>query len=101
MTAPTPRPTARLQAAARRLADQNSRRLADVPAARMFRATITDVVAGAGGGGGARVTVTWRGAEVTIADYPDSYTPALGHRVLCALVDNQASILHRGIGYPT
>lgn len=92
---------AAVQAAVHRSHTRSARRIAEIPAAPMFRATVTAVTAGAGSGGGARVTVTWRGSAQNVADYPDSYTPAVNHRVLCALVDNQLSILHRCIGYPT
>jgi hypothetical protein len=87
---------------ARQLADQQAARLAEVPSARLFFADVTAVVAaGAADGISALVTVTWRGSALIVADYPDSYTPAVGHRVRCALDgDNQLSILHRGVGSP-
>jgi hypothetical protein len=84
--------------AARRLADQQSERIADVPGARLLRATVATVTAGGADDGNASVEVTWRGANYLVADYPDSYTPIVGHRVLCAIVDSQLSILHHGIG---
>jgi len=89
-----------LALAARRFADAQSDRLAAVPASRLFRATVSDVIPGGAADGNALVRVLWRGAEFDVADYPDSYTPAVNHRVLCALVDNQPSILHHGIGHP-
>jgi hypothetical protein len=92
--------SARVRAAALRLADQQSSRFAEVPSARLLRATVTTVTAGGASDGNALVYVTWRGAEGPVADYPDSYTPVVGHRVLCALVDDQLSILHHSIGTP-
>lgn len=86
--------------AARRFADQQSDRLADVPVSRHIRATVATVTEGAAVDGNAVVQVTWRGAVLTVSDYPDSYTPVVGHRVLCVLVDGLLSILHHGIGYP-
>lgn len=86
--------------AARRFADRGSTQLRDIPSARLFRATVTTVTPGGASDGNALVAVTWRGEENTVADYPDSYTPVVGHRVLCALVDDQLSILHRSIGSP-
>lgn len=86
--------------AARRFADRNSEKINAAPSARLLRATVATVTAGAASDGNALVTVTWRGENCPVADYPDSYTPAPGHRVLCALVGDQLSILHRGIGYP-
>ena len=90
----------RVRAAAQRLADQQTARLADVPAARLLRATVETVTAGAAADGNALVTVLWRGEELDVSDYPDSYTPVAGHRVLCAVVDTQLSILHHSIGTP-
>jgi len=66
----------------------------------MFRATVTAIAVGGASGGGNRVTVTWRGSPQAVAGYPDSYTPVVNHRVVCALVDDQIEILHRSIGYP-
>ena len=90
----------RVQAAALRLADQQSARLADIPASRLLRATVETVTPGAASDGNATVTVLWRGEELPVADYPDSYTPVAGHRVLCAVDDLQLSILHHSIGTP-
>lgn len=89
-----------LDQAVRRYADQQTQALSDLPSARLFRATVATVTPGAAVDGYALVAVAWRGGELLVADYPDSYTPLVGHRVLCALVDSQLSILHRGIGYP-
>jgi hypothetical protein len=83
---------------ARKLADQQSARLANVPSSRLLRATVTTVTPGGAGDGNAKVSVTWRGEVLEVADYPDSYTPVNGHRVLCALVDSQLSILHHSVG---
>lgn len=93
-------PTRRGDRIARAMADQQSRRLATIPAAKLFRATVTTVTAAAASDGNALVTVTYRGTETPVADYPDSYSPTVNDRVLCALVDGQPSILHHGIGYP-
>lgn len=88
-----------LEAASRKFADRQTDRLADLPAARLMRATVDTVAPGAAGDGNALVTVTWRGASLPVADYPSSYTPVVGNRVLCALVDSELSILHHGIGW--
>lgn len=85
---------------ARRLADQISRQVAAPPQDRFFHATVATVTAGAASDGNARVTVTWRGAALTASGYAASYTPVVGHRVLCVLADGQLSILHRSVGYP-
>jgi hypothetical protein len=37
---------------------------------------------------------------VEAAGYLSSYTPVVGHRVLCELVDNQLIITGRVVGYP-
>ena len=87
--------------AARRFADRGSARLADIPAARLLKATVASVTPGAASDGNALVTVSWRGGEYEVADYPDTYTPGVGDRVRCALDgDNELAILHRCIGYP-
>lgn len=87
---------------ARRNADQQTNRVQAARPAEFIRATVATVTpAGAADGVHALVTVTFRGQEVPVADYPDSYTPAIGHRVLCVLPpDGQLSILHRSIGQP-
>jgi hypothetical protein len=84
------------------MADQRDALLAAIPSARLFYADVTAAVAGGAADGiSYLVTVTWRGSALIVADYPDSYTPAVGHRVRCALDgDNQLSILHRGVGSP-
>lgn len=82
-------------------ADQVRAQIENIPRNRVFKADITTVTAGAAQGGTALVTVTWRGTELTVNDYPDSYTPAIGHRVRCVLdEDNELAILHRCIGQP-
>lgn len=93
-------PSRLLAQATRRFADQQSAKLEDLPNDRHLRATVTTVNPGAGAGGGTTVTVTWRGGEYLVAGYPDSYTPAVGHRVLCVIVGDQLEILHRSIGGP-
>lgn len=89
-----------LAAAIRRNADATSDRLADIPAARLLRATVTDVVPNGASDGNALVRVTWRGQELTVADYGAHYTPAVGHRVVCALLDDQLTVIQRSIGQP-
>ncbi len=93
-------PMRQVHAAARRAANGASDTLRELPDDTHCRATITAVTAGGASDGNALVTVRWRGAELTAADYPDSYTPVVGHRVLCVVVDAELSILHRGIGIP-
>ena len=78
--------------AARRNADAQTARLAEIPAVPQFFATITTVTAGAGPGGNALVKVTWRAAELTVASYNGAYTPVLGHRVKCSIVRSQLVI---------
>lgn len=69
---------------ARRNADQQTARLADLPTGRLFLATVTVT---------APLTVSWRGRQFTAAGAFTSYTPAITDRVLCALVDNQPVVL--------
>jgi hypothetical protein len=89
-----------LATAARRFADQNSARLAEIPAAKLFAATVVSVVAGAASDGNAVVTVRWRGKDIKVAGYGAHYTPAVGHAVTCALFDDQTRIVQRDIGQP-
>ena len=89
-----------LARAARRVNSVQASKLAALPSGTHVRATVLSVATGAGSDGNALLTVKWRGAEVPISDYPDNYTPAVGHRVLCVLIDGELSLLHHGIGYP-
>lgn len=93
-------PSRRVQRAARRLADQQTARVADVPSTRLLIASVATVTAAAGTDGGAVVTVRWRGDEVTAAAYLTSQAPVVDMRCLCALVDNQLIILGRLGGFP-
>lgn len=89
----------RLAQQATRLADQNSDRLrAATPP--VLIATVSSVSAGQAADGNALVSVTWRGQVVTVAGYASSYSPAVNHRVMCAVVDHQLVILARIVGYP-
>lgn len=89
-----------LAAAARRFADSNSTRLNDLPQAKLLRATVTSVTAGGASDGNALVKVRWRGQTLTVADYGAHYTPVVGHRVVCALFDDQLTLIQRSIGQP-
>jgi hypothetical protein len=90
----------RLQRAALRLADHTSERIRAATGGDAFLATIGTVTAGAAADGNALVTVDWRAGTVEAAGYLSSYTPVVGHRVLCELVDNQLIITGRVVGYP-
>lgn len=89
-----------LATAARRFMDSLSERLTDLPTSRLFRATVTTVVPGGASDGNALVKVSWRGNELTVADYGAHYTPVEGHRVVCALFDDQITVIQRSIGQP-
>jgi hypothetical protein len=65
-----------------------------------FVATVTAVTAGAARDGTATVTAKWRGKTNVIEGYLNSYTPAIGDRVVCVSVDSQVFILGRIIGCP-
>ena len=82
--------------AARRLADQRTDRFADIPDSKHVRATVVAVTPREGST--PTVTVRWRGSEIVVSDYGAHYTPAVGHRVLCAYFDNQLTILHHSVG---
>lgn len=86
--------------AARRNADHQSQRISTA-GVRPVIATVTTAMAGGSHDGTAYlVKVTWRGLEVTAAGYAASYTPAVGHRVVCAFIDNQLIVLCRIVGQP-
>lgn len=89
-----------LAAAARRFADATSARIADAPGARQIIATVSTVTAGAASDGNALVTVSWRGVDITAAGFAASYTPIVGHRVVCDLIDNQLIVAYRIVGQP-
>lgn len=96
MTGPS-RPVAR---AARRLAEQQSDRFADVPASRRVVVSITAVTAGGAADGNALVKVKWRDKELTCKGYNRSYTPVVGHRVVCDVIDDQLLIAYSPVGNP-
>lgn len=83
------------------LADQASDRLSDLRGLwPVYLATVSTLSPGQAGDGNTLVAVTWRGQEITCAGYASSYTPAVGHRVLCLAVDHQLVIAFRIVGYP-
>lgn len=93
-------PSGRMAQAARRLADGTTGRMASLPTSRQVLATIASVTAGGAADGNALVTVLWRGQAVTAAGYAASYTPVVGHRVVCDFVDSQLLIAYRVVGSP-
>jgi hypothetical protein len=62
-------------------------------------ATVTAITAGGAVGGGTLVTVSWRGTAAYAA-YGSTYTPAVGHVVLCAYDGTRLTIIDRIIGQP-
>lgn len=91
---------AALASAARRLADQQAAKITAASGGGQVIATVVAVTAGAASDGNALVQVTFRGQAVTVSGYADTYTPAVGHRVVCAYIDNQLVVQHRIIGHP-
>lgn len=83
-------PSRALLRAAHKLADRNSERVHAAKADSGLRiGTVASVTGGAASDGLAVVTVTIRGVETTAAGYNVSYTPSVGQRVRCSLVDSQ------------
>lgn len=78
-----------LAGAVRRLADQSSAQLENLPSLRAFVATVSDVVAAGSPGGNALVTVSWRGSDLVANAYHASYAPTIGDTVECHLIDSQ------------
>lgn len=87
-------------AAVRRYQDAIARRLNEADNSRQIVATIATVTAGGAKDGNALVQVTWRGATLTVKGYAASYTPVVGHRVVCDYVDNQLIVAYRVVGQP-
>lgn len=85
------------EAAIRRAADEQGARIDDAIPTVHFFGTVTAVTAGASPGGNARVVVRWRGNTIVVSSYAAAYTPAVGHRVKCALVENQVHIDGRAL----
>lgn len=89
-----------LQQAAHQSADRNTAHARD-QGSWPFATTITTVTPGAAQDGSATVAVTIYDSEVTVAGYPDTYTPAVGHRVRCTYdKGHQLFIDFRIIGAP-
>lgn len=93
-------PSRRLLRAAHREADRSTVKFAAAAESPELVATVTTVTPGGAADGSALVSVTWRGVEVVVNGYPDSYTPAPGHRVYCSFVGPQLLIVFRIIGAP-
>lgn len=80
-----------LARAIRGLADDDSDRIASVPASLQFFATVAST---------APLMVTWRGANVLAAGKGWGYTPVVGQRVKCSLVRNQLIVENAIDGQP-
>ena len=87
-------------AAVRAFADANTAALDDIPATRQIVATIATVTAGGAKDGNALVTVTWRGRTFPVNGYNRTYTPVVGHRVVCDYIDSQLWIAYSPVGAP-
>jgi hypothetical protein len=86
--------------AARRVADQQTARLADAPNSKRIEAVIATVTAGAGTDGNSLITVTWRGTTFTASGYNRTYTPVVGHKVICDyLGDGKVFVDYSPIGF--
>jgi hypothetical protein len=75
-----------LDRAARRLADQSSDAVAELPSTRVLYLTVTAL---------APVTVSWRGVAIKASAVCASYTPAVGHRVICLYDGLTLTVLDR------
>lgn len=89
-----------LDAAVRAFADAGTASLAEVASTKQIVATITTVTAAAAKDGNALVTVTWRGREFPVNGYNRTYTPVVGHRVVCDYIDSQLFIAYSPVGNP-
>lgn len=75
-----------LNGAARAFADAGSARLGEVPSVRAVVLSVTSTTGG--------LSLSWRGATVQ-ASRCAAYTPTVGDRVLCLVVDDQVVVLDR------
>lgn len=75
----------RLANAVRQFADQQSDRLAQTPT-QMLIATVTST---------SPLKVSWRGSTLTVNGRHASYTPGVGDRVTCKLIDGQLIVENR------
>lgn len=73
-----------LAQAARRDADEQSARLAEIPRSRFVNVTVASL---------SPTKVTWRGASVPISGKNFDYTPVVGHRVLCGMDDSDQLVI--------
>lgn len=73
-----------LAAAARRFADANSARLAAASSGPVVWATVVSLDP---------LKVSWRGGTVATAGYGSTYTPGVGHRVVCLYDDNNQLVV--------
>ena len=89
-----------IQRAAHRRADQQRERIEDIPVLRGMNATVSTVTLGAGTDGGAVVTVTSRGGEITVACYGRPHIPSVGDRVTVLYIDGQPQIVALNGGFP-
>lgn len=79
-------PSRQVVRAARRLADQQTMRVTELPKGRSFYATVTIV---------SPLTVSWRGGTYQAAVHHASYTPSVNDRVECHLVDSQLCVIDK------
>lgn len=75
-----------LNDAARAFADAGSAQLADIPTVRAVVLSVTSTTGG--------LFLSWRGADVS-AKRCASFTPTVGDRVLCLVVQDQLVVLDR------
>lgn len=70
---------------ARQVADQQNAALASIPPG-MYVLTVSQV---------SPLLVEWRGRTVNVAGKDIGYTPVVGHRVHCSVIDSQLFIDYR------
>lgn len=75
--------------AIRRAADQQSDKHAAADEGRTLLLDVTAVAVGASPKGNAVITLSWRGKDVVAKDYDISYTPTVGDRARCEVVQGQ------------
>lgn len=74
-----------LQRAARRFADAQTDRLAAMPSVRAALCTVSSTTGG--------LFVSWRTGTYQATSKCASYTPGVGDRVLCLLIDDQLVVV--------
>lgn len=93
-------PSRRLESAARRLADQNSAKVAAAALPAKFLAVLDHIDVGAGQKGFDVVWVAYRGGLIKVAGWNVAQTFSPGDRVMCCMYRDQVIVEYAVAGQP-